>query len=44
VVHSILQRYRGDIRVTSEVGAGTTFSIELPCPCHDDAGGDAVQT
>jgi len=44
VVHSILQRYRGDIRVTSEVGTGTTFSIELPCPCHDDAGGDAVQT
>jgi PAS domain S-box-containing protein len=37
VVHSILQRYRGDIRVASEVGAGTTFTIELPCPCHDDA-------
>ncbi len=44
VVHSILQRYRGEIRVTSEVGAGTTFTIELPCPCHDDAGGDAVPT
>lgn len=41
VVHSILQRYRGDIRVTSELGAGTVFTIELPCPCHDDAGGDA---
>ena len=24
---------------TSEVGAGTTFTIELPCPCHDDARG-----
>jgi PAS domain S-box-containing protein len=35
VVHSIVQRYRGDIRVTSTVGAGTTFTIELPCPCHD---------
>jgi PAS domain S-box-containing protein len=44
VVHSILQRYRGEIRVTSELGAGTTFTIELPCPCHDDAGGDAVAT
>jgi PAS domain S-box-containing protein len=44
VVHSILQRYRGEIRVTSELGAGTTFTIELPCPCHDDAGEDAVTT
>ncbi len=42
VVHSILQRYRGDIRVTSDLGAGTTFTIELPCPCHDDAGADGV--
>ena len=39
VVHSVVQRYRGDIRVASEVGVGTTFTIELPCPCHDDAGG-----
>jgi PAS domain S-box-containing protein len=38
VVHSILERYRGTIHVTSEVGVGTTFRIELPCPCHDDAG------
>src|SRR5262249_15402211 len=44
VVHSILQRYRGEIRVTSELGTGTTFTIELPCPCHDDAGGDVVTT
>jgi PAS domain S-box-containing protein len=43
VVHSILQRYRGDIRVASEVGVGTTFTIELPCPCHDDAGGESAQ-
>jgi PAS domain S-box-containing protein len=34
VVHSILRRYRGDIRVASEVGAGTTFTIDLPCQCH----------
>jgi PAS domain S-box-containing protein len=25
-----------------ELGAGTTFTIELPCPCHDDAGGDSL--
>jgi two-component system NtrC family sensor kinase len=39
VVHSILQRYRGEIRVESQVGVGTTFTIELPCPCHDDTAG-----
>jgi polar amino acid transport system substrate-binding protein len=37
VVHSIIERYRGEIRVTSEVGIGTTFTIELPCPCHAEA-------
>jgi PAS domain S-box-containing protein len=36
VVHAILQRYGGDVRVASELGAGTTFTIELPCPCHSD--------
>jgi polar amino acid transport system substrate-binding protein len=35
VVHSIVERYRGRIQVTSRVGLGTTFTIELPCPCHD---------
>ncbi|HEV7733278.1 MAG TPA: ATP-binding protein [Candidatus Binatia bacterium] len=39
VVHSILQRYRGEIRVASQVGVGTTFTIELPCPCHDESPG-----
>jgi PAS domain S-box-containing protein len=34
VVHSILRRYHGDIRVKSEVGVGTTFTIDLPCQCH----------
>ena len=37
VVHSIVKRYRGEITVTSEVGVGTTFAVELPCPCHDIA-------
>jgi len=36
VVHAILQRYGGDVGVTSELGVGTTFTIELPCPCHSD--------
>ena len=35
VVHSIVKRYRGEIHVHSEVGVGTTFAVELPCPCHD---------
>jgi PAS domain S-box-containing protein len=34
VVHSILRRYQGEIRVASQVGAGTTFTIDLPCQCH----------
>src|SRR5262249_54875364 len=38
VVHSILQRYKGEIRVASEVGAGTTFTIDLPCQCHVEVG------
>jgi signal transduction histidine kinase len=36
VVHSILRRYHGDIRVASEVGVGTTFTIDLPCQCHSE--------
>ena len=36
VVHAILRRYGGDIRVASEPDVGSTFTIELPCPCHDD--------
>lgn len=34
VVHSVVRRYGGEIRVESEVGRGTTFTIELPCPCE----------
>jgi PAS domain S-box-containing protein len=37
VVHTTLQRYGGSIRVESQVGVGTTFTIELPCPCHEEA-------
>jgi len=36
VVHAILQRYGGDVTVASELGAGTTFIVELPCPCCND--------
>ena len=40
VVHSILQRYKGAIHVESEVGRGTTFTIDLPCQCHAEPDGD----
>ncbi len=33
VVHSIIKRYHGKITVQSKPNAGTTFLIELPCPC-----------
>jgi len=33
VVHSVVRRYRGDIRVRSTPNVGTTFTIELPCGC-----------
>ncbi len=42
VVHSILQRYHGDIRVTSDVGVGTIFTIEVPCQCHPDVAAPAA--
>ncbi|MDD5775299.1 MAG: ATP-binding protein [Candidatus Omnitrophica bacterium] len=31
ISHQIIRKHRGDIRVRSEVGKGTTFTIELPC-------------
>lgn len=37
VVHSVLKRYRGNISVQSAPERGTTFLIDLPCPCHQDA-------
>ena len=40
VVHSVVKRYQGDIRVESHVDRGTTFTIEFPCPC--ESGSTAV--
>jgi PAS domain S-box-containing protein len=37
VVHSVVKRYQGDIRVESQVDRGTTFTIEFPCPCEAGA-------
>jgi PAS domain S-box-containing protein len=37
VVHSVVKRYQGDIRVESQVNRGTTFTIEFPCPCETPA-------
>ncbi len=34
VVHSVVRRYRGEIRVESTPNVGTTFTIELPCGCE----------
>jgi PAS domain S-box-containing protein len=34
VVHSVVQRYGGEIRVRSQVNQGSTFTIEFPCPCE----------
>lgn len=36
VVHSVIKRYQGNISVHSEPGKGTTFLIDLPCPCHKE--------
>ncbi len=33
VVHSVIKRYQGNISVHSKPNVGTTFLIELPCPC-----------
>jgi PAS domain S-box-containing protein len=35
VVHSVVKRYRGEIRVHSQVNHGSTFTLEFPCPCED---------
>jgi two-component system NtrC family sensor kinase len=37
VSHSIVERHRGKIRVQSEVGRGTTFTVTLPLNGHDVA-------
>jgi signal transduction histidine kinase len=43
VVHSVVRRYQGEIHVQSTVGAGTTFTIELPCQCHAEAVRDPAE-
>jgi PAS domain S-box-containing protein len=35
VVHSVVRRYHGEIRVHSTPNVGTTFTIEFPCGCED---------
>jgi polar amino acid transport system substrate-binding protein len=39
IVHSVIKRYQGSIAVHSDVNQGTTFLIELPCPCAEEAPG-----
>ena len=36
VVHSVIKRYQGNISVDSEPDKGTTFLIDLPCPCEKE--------
>jgi len=36
VVHSVVRRYKGEIRVESQIGKGSTFTIEFPCPCASE--------
>jgi two-component system NtrC family sensor kinase len=37
ISHQIIMKHRGDIRVRSEVGKGTSFTIELPCKRSGDS-------
>ena len=41
VVHSVVRRYRGEIRVASTPNVGTTFTIELPA---EHAGEESLAT
>jgi PAS domain S-box-containing protein len=43
VVHSVIRRLRGEIQVSSRVGQGTTFVIDLPCPCERERVGPAAR-
>jgi signal transduction histidine kinase len=40
VTYGIIQQHKGSIRVTSVVGKGTTFTIELPTTGDDDGQGN----
>ena len=44
VVHTVVQRYRGEISVSSQPGKGSTFTIDLPCPCHESIPADQPTT
>jgi PAS domain S-box-containing protein len=37
IVHSVVQRYHGDIQVRSTPNVGTTFTIDMPCGCDVEA-------
>jgi signal transduction histidine kinase len=43
IVHSIIERHGGDIRVQSEVGVGTTFTVELPIERPQSSGAQATE-
>ena len=38
LIKQIIEKLEGDIKINSEVGLGTTFSIVLPCNSKDDIG------
>jgi len=44
VVHSVVRRYRGEIRVESQVNRGTTFTIEFPVPRESPLGFGEMST
>ena len=37
VSYGIIKNHDGNIRVDSNVGIGTTFTVELPVPAHQEA-------
>jgi signal transduction histidine kinase len=43
VCHSIVERHKGTLRVVSQLGAGATFSVELPLEARADDDASAPQ-